>query len=173
MMRNGRDATKRNRNIGTDKQGHGQDNRLVIPQSTRTDKVYGERLTRYRTARIYFRGHGLPVIVEQTRKNTCHACTVEDLQHVLAQVPYAALSDIAFVLSRWSRSLDPDDAKEFARLREDGHEIEETKREYIIRDVATFIRNNFSKKTAPSPKFYGRPAFSIPHSQFLYSGHLY
>ncbi|MBO0724602.1 MAG: hypothetical protein J2P52_03300 [Blastocatellia bacterium] len=30
-MNQGRDATRRNRNIGTAKQGLGQDNRLVIP----------------------------------------------------------------------------------------------------------------------------------------------
>ena len=101
---------------------------------------------------------------------------------VLAQVPYAALADIEFVLLRqpkrkeeilesawgrlvwyaevgelkgraivleaidfskplrWPRSLSPDRAKEFARLREDGHEIEETKREYIIRPTLATVR---------------------------------
>ena len=31
MNRRGYDPTRRNRNIGTAKAGHGQDNRLVIP----------------------------------------------------------------------------------------------------------------------------------------------
>jgi hypothetical protein len=42
--RPGREPTRRNRNIGTSKQGHGQDNRMVIPSRWPDDRVYFEVL---------------------------------------------------------------------------------------------------------------------------------
>ena len=47
-MKRGWDATRRNRNIGTAKQGLGQDNQLVIPWCGL--KLYYENLTEYKVA---------------------------------------------------------------------------------------------------------------------------
>jgi hypothetical protein len=44
-MRAGRDPRRRNRNIGAAKQGHGQDNRMVIPEPWADRRVFYERAT--------------------------------------------------------------------------------------------------------------------------------
>ncbi len=44
MTRPGWNPTRRNRNLGTAKAGHGLDNRLVIPASRNDPRRYWERL---------------------------------------------------------------------------------------------------------------------------------
>ncbi len=44
MQRPGWNATRRNRNIGTARQGHGQDNRMVIPSNWQDLRRYWKRL---------------------------------------------------------------------------------------------------------------------------------
>ena len=49
-MKSGRDATRRNRNIGTAKRGHGLNNKLVIPTRCHPDlTIYYENLRNYRS----------------------------------------------------------------------------------------------------------------------------
>jgi hypothetical protein len=76
-MKRGWDATRRNRNIGTTKQGLGQDNRLVIPWCGL--KLYYQNLNEYKVALRTVHSRLLPFIVERTRADSCHACTTEHL----------------------------------------------------------------------------------------------
>ncbi|MCI0393044.1 MAG: hypothetical protein MOB07_30295 [Acidobacteria bacterium] len=97
-MKRGRDATRRNRNIGTAKQGHGQDNRLVIPECGL--KFYYENLTEYRVAERLVHSRPLPFLVERTRADSCHACTIDDIARVLQHVPSPDFSGIDFIVLR-------------------------------------------------------------------------
>jgi hypothetical protein len=97
-MNQGRDATRRNRNIGTAKQGHGQNNRLVIPWCGL--KLYYENLTEYKVAERTVHSRSLPFIVEKTRADSCHACTVDDIAHVLRNVPFSDFFGIDFIVLR-------------------------------------------------------------------------
>lgn len=44
MTRQGWDARRRNRNVGTAKSGQGQNNRLTIPESWSDGRVFDEKL---------------------------------------------------------------------------------------------------------------------------------
>src|SRR5438067_1517142 len=86
-MRSGWDPTRRNRNIGTAKSGHGQDNRLVIPNPRNNPNPFWGRLTRYRTVARPLRGRTFSVLVEQTRPGCVHACTPDDIFTMLEHIP--------------------------------------------------------------------------------------
>jgi len=77
---------RRNRNIGTSKQGHGRDNRLVIPERWSDSRSFLERLGSYRKVRREIRGEVFTFVVESTRKQTLHPCTIDDLAHLLQQL---------------------------------------------------------------------------------------
>jgi hypothetical protein len=97
-MKHGWDATRRNRNIGTAKQGLGQDNRLVIPWCGL--KLYYENLPEYKVALRTVHSRSLPFIVESTRADSCHVCTVDDIACVLQYVPASDFVGIDFIVLR-------------------------------------------------------------------------
>src|SRR5262249_26842157 len=87
MMRSGWNPTRRNRNIGTARAGHGQDNRLVIPSSRRDPRPYWSRLGPHTTVTRTVVGRVVTILVEPVRESSVHACTVDDLCGLLEQVP--------------------------------------------------------------------------------------
>jgi hypothetical protein len=89
MMRSGWDPTRRNRNIGTARAGHGQDNRLVIPTSRRDPRPFWSRLDPHTTVTRTFLGRAVTILVEPVRESSVHACTVDDLCYMLEQLPLA------------------------------------------------------------------------------------
>jgi len=97
-----RDSRRRNRNIGTEKQGHGQDNRLTIPESyTHRDvRFFTERLTEgYSKVMRRINGHEFVFIIEKTSPGFLHACSVDDVAYMLGYIPlsdYGALKYIVF-----------------------------------------------------------------------------
>jgi hypothetical protein len=97
-MKRGWDATRRNRNIGTAKQGLGQDNRLVIPWCGL--KIYYQNLTEYKVFLRSVHSRSLPFIVERTRADSCHACTIDDIARVLQHVPSSDFFGIDFIVLR-------------------------------------------------------------------------
>ncbi len=100
MQRPGWNPTRRNRNIGTAKQGHGQDNRMVIPDTWRDSRTFWERLSRYRVVTRPVHGRNLPFVVEATRPDCTYACTVEDLVKLLGAAPAEHVAGIEGVLLR-------------------------------------------------------------------------
>jgi hypothetical protein len=174
--KNGRDSTRRNRNIGTGKQGHGQNNRLVIPfKNHPIPTFYFENLHNYQSIKRDIEiGVTVTFLVEETREDCFHACTVDDISYLLRFVPPADLEELDLIVLRqpkrkeevlntawgrwvryveidkhegsaifleatslstpfhWSKSLSPDWQRELERLRDDGHKITTTKREYEI-----------------------------------------
>jgi hypothetical protein len=100
-MKSARDATRRNRNIGTAKQGHGQNNQLVLPTRYYPDfAVYYENLRNYKSVERDFYGHPITFLIEETRPDCYHACTVDDITHVLHFVPPPDLMGIELIVLR-------------------------------------------------------------------------
>ena len=79
--------TRRNRNIGTKKQGHGQDNELTISQPAITLKSFYERLDNYEKEKRIINEREFLFVTEQTRKNSEHACTVDDIEKIIRSIP--------------------------------------------------------------------------------------
>jgi hypothetical protein len=80
-------ATRRSRNIGTKKQGHGQDNRLVIPAVCHAERRWTEQLNPHREERRFLRGREVLFFVEEKSGGCIHACSVDDVAHVVANLP--------------------------------------------------------------------------------------
>lgn len=99
-MRAGWNPTRRNRNIGTSKRGFGQDNRLVVPASHWDDKVYYERIGRHRKLERSIGGVGVTFLVEETRADCLHPCTVDDIFHLWTHLPCEDWKGLALVYLR-------------------------------------------------------------------------
>ncbi len=94
-----KNPVRRNRNIGTSKQGHGQNNELVIPWVASTMKSFHERLENYTKEFRTINGNKFEFIIEETRADSVHACTVEDIAEILRHVDtqdYGRLNLIIF-----------------------------------------------------------------------------
>ncbi|HKQ73330.1 MAG TPA: hypothetical protein VJ810_06355, partial [Blastocatellia bacterium] len=97
-MKRGWDATRRNRNIGTANQGFGQDNKMVIPWCGLNR--YYENLTEYKVIDRSVHSRSLPFLVERTRADSCHACTIDDIARILQHVPFSDFYGIDFIVLR-------------------------------------------------------------------------
>jgi hypothetical protein len=99
-MHAGRDARKRNRNIGTARRGHGQNNRLVIPHGIHDDRVFWEKLVNPVVVERSIGHRTLTFLVEPTFPGFVHACTIDDICAVLEDVPRDHLSVIELLVLR-------------------------------------------------------------------------
>ncbi len=93
--------TRRNRNIGTAKQGFKKRNRFDIPcYYLHEDKIYWEKLTDYKKVERQINGWNFTFIVEKTKKDYFHACTVEDLEMILQHIPSVYYRDLRTIILR-------------------------------------------------------------------------
>jgi hypothetical protein len=99
-MMNGRDNRRRNKNIGTAKRGHGNDNRLVIPERWMDASVFYERLVSPRMHKEVIQGRPIAFIVEPTIPGFTHCCTVPDVVRVLSMLEEKHFAGIDFVVFR-------------------------------------------------------------------------
>ena len=100
MQKPGWDARRRNRNIGTPKSGHGQDNRLTIPASWADERCFYERLYNPVVVVRNIKGHTLTFLIEPTHVDACHACTPQDIERVLKLIPSDHLAPIKLIILR-------------------------------------------------------------------------
>ncbi|MEO9462797.1 MAG: hypothetical protein ABJ242_08690 [Marinomonas sp.] len=95
-----KNPTRRNRNIGTKKQGHGKGNSLVIPD--RLDGTYWlNSIGECEVEDRQIAGRNVRFIVESNQIGCIHPCTVSDVAFVLANLPqsdWAGLQTIVFRL---------------------------------------------------------------------------
>lgn len=182
---------RRNRNIGTTKQGHGVSNKLVIPWPASVMKSFTERLTKYTSEYRTINGNRFEFLIEQTREDCIHACSVNDCAELLRHIipsDYGRMNLVVFrqpkrkeeILNsvwgrliyaykfkdefrpaiilesinpnkvlKWSKSQTPDGLKEMERLRNDGHDIIVTKREYEIQCSKSSVRATQLYRTLP------------------------
>jgi hypothetical protein len=82
-----KNPTRRNKNIGTAKQGHKTQSKFQIPSSYYDSKIFYEKLGQTISVTREIGGQTVLFIVEKTKKNSCHACTIEDLERVLTAIP--------------------------------------------------------------------------------------
>ena len=95
-----KDPTRRNRNIGTAKQGHGSNNKLVIPWPAAVMKSFEERITNYTKHGRTINGNRFQFVVEQTRDDSIHSCTINDCAEILRHIPPADYGRLKLVILR-------------------------------------------------------------------------
>lgn len=100
MRKPGWDARRRNRNIGTAKSGHGEDNRLTIPMSWADNRLFHEKLENPIVLSRTINGNGLIFLVEPTRPGNAHASTPQDIVRELELIPSEHLRDIKLIVLR-------------------------------------------------------------------------
>jgi hypothetical protein len=99
-MRSTYNPLRRNRNIGTAKQGHGQNNAFTIPLVCHADRIWWENLGQHRVVNRNVGSLDLAFIIEDTREECIHSCTVEDVCNLLSLVPAADLMSLETVVFR-------------------------------------------------------------------------
>jgi hypothetical protein len=100
----GWNPSRRNRNIGTKRSGHGQHNRLVIPDRWSDDRIFWERLRDPVFVSEATDGRGPVVVVEPVISGYTHCCTPDDILAVVEMVPPEDLEDLrVFVLRQPTR----------------------------------------------------------------------
>lgn len=100
MKRAGWNPTKRNRNIGTSKQGYGSDNEFATPQPADTLLYYYERYEKAETSLIHSHGKDIPVIVEDLKKDYHYSCTAKDVERILNHLPEEDLHEFGLLIFR-------------------------------------------------------------------------
>jgi len=92
--------TRRNRNIGTAKQGYSKDNKLVIPRPAVVMKSFYERLTSYTKDSRTINGNRFQFVIEETREDTRHSCTVNDIAEILRHIKPVDYSRLKLIVLR-------------------------------------------------------------------------
>jgi len=102
MANNGWNPARRNRNIGTAKQGRGQNNKLVIPKAWPDDRIFYEVLKDPVVLYRMIGNNEVTFLVEPTTSGCVYPCTVEDITAVLKLLPEgrASMQGRLFALSR-------------------------------------------------------------------------
>lgn len=95
-----KDPTRRNRNIGTSKQGHGQNNKLTIPEPCGILKNFYERLVDYKKVTRVINGHEFMFVIEQTRETSKHSCSISDIETIIENIPKKDYGDLKFIVLR-------------------------------------------------------------------------
>jgi len=95
-----KNPTRRNKNIGTENQGFGQNNKMEVSSSWHDSKIYWERLTEYKVVSKEIHGDFFTFLVETTRKNSLHPCTIDDLCHLIKQISPNDLIGLRLIVLR-------------------------------------------------------------------------
>ncbi len=100
MKKSGWNPTRRNRNLGTEKAGFRKDNRMRIPERWKDCRRYWEHLDEYQSTTRTIHGRSVRFVVESTRADCVHACTVDDIAAVMSMVPSKHAADIQGIVLR-------------------------------------------------------------------------
>lgn len=91
MKKSGWRPERRNRNIGTAASGHGQSNKMTIPNSRLDcfglDTVFQERVKPTRVETLEIGRNSLTVLYEEPRPGFTYGCSPKDVAHLLSQIP--------------------------------------------------------------------------------------
>jgi hypothetical protein len=99
----GRNPTRRNRNIGTARSGHGQNNRLTIPEVGHGGHVFWERIDGASEISRVVSGRVLRFFIQPTRADCVYACTVDDITRLMSYVPSSDWEGLETVVLRQPR----------------------------------------------------------------------
>jgi len=111
-----RNPIRRNKNIGTAKQGYGQNNRLTIPQVSTQSLQFYERLGEYTKTYRDINGNRFEFVIEATREKVNHACTVDDLAEMIRHIPPADYGDLNLIILRQPKRKEENLALVWGRL---------------------------------------------------------
>jgi hypothetical protein len=95
-----RDPTRRSRNIGTAKQGHGQNNRLTIPAAYVAERRWEELVGATAQEVHLVHGRSMQFIFEALNPGYFHSCEVGMLRRVLDLFPSEDLKGLGAILLR-------------------------------------------------------------------------
>jgi hypothetical protein len=95
--------TRRNRNIGTAKSGHGQDNRMTIPDVSHGESIFWEKIEGAKEIIRIVSGKPLKFYVQPTRADCVHACTVDDIARLMSHVPVGDWEGLDAIVLRQAR----------------------------------------------------------------------
>lgn len=95
-----KNPTRRNRHIGTPMQGFKKQNEFDIPNSWRDSKVFFEKLTKYKKIKRSINGYEFLFIVEKTKRDYFHTCTIDDLEYLLHYIPSIYYQDLRTIVLR-------------------------------------------------------------------------
>lgn len=141
---------RKNRNIGTPKQGHGQNNRLVIPQSGAALKRYYEILGPYEKVEVTINDHLFLFIVETPRPGTLHACSVADIKRIIEHIPVADYGQMKLIVLRQPKRKEEVLAPVWGRMIY-SYEFEGDYYPAIILEAVDYSRKLKWKKKLPIP----------------------
>lgn len=99
-MHNGWNPNRRNRNIGTAKQGHGQNNHQTVPTGFPQDRIFYEHIVNAIVVLRTILHHNMTFLVEPTQLGCIHACTVDDICHILQFLPAEHVEGIDVIILR-------------------------------------------------------------------------
>ncbi|MFZ6653915.1 hypothetical protein [Undibacterium sp. TJN19] len=97
-MRHAWNPTRRNKHIGTGAQGHGNDNRLVIPEAW--GDIYYEKLDSHKLIVRHIGLREIRFFIEPARPGFFYPCSIDDISTVLTHCPEDALSSFDFIVLR-------------------------------------------------------------------------
>jgi len=95
-----RNPTRRNRNIGTERQGHGQDNRMKIPSHWDGDRWFYEKVENAVAVERNIGDLGLTFLVQPVTAGFVHACTIDDICYLLSLAPKGDIAGVDLVILR-------------------------------------------------------------------------
>jgi hypothetical protein len=107
---------RRNRNIGTAKSGHGQDNRMTVAKVAHGENQFWERVENARQVSRTISGRVVKFFVQPTRAESVHPCTVDDIVQMLTYLPPEDWQGIEAVLLRQPRRKEETLAPVWGRL---------------------------------------------------------
>lgn len=99
-MRPGWNPIRRNKHVGTKANGHGSNNKLVIPESWHESKRFYECLKSYVLVTRAVGNRDLHFFVEPTKQNWFYPCTIDDICAILAHCPLDDISVFDFIVLR-------------------------------------------------------------------------
>jgi hypothetical protein len=99
-MRPGWNPTRRNRNIGTKAQGHGANNRFVIPEARHEAKCYYEKLSSFVSVVKTIGERHMQFFIEPTRPDFFYPCSLDDMCTMLAHCSNEEFFAFDFIVLR-------------------------------------------------------------------------
>ncbi len=108
--------TRRNRNIGTSKSGHGQDNRMTVPKVAHGRNEFWERIQKSQRVSRTIAGRAIDFYVQPTRKDCVHPCSVDDVVRMFECIPSRDWNGIEAVAFRQPRRKEETLAPVWGRL---------------------------------------------------------
>jgi len=154
-----KNPTRRNKNIGTSKQGFSKDNKLVIAWPASVQKYFYERLEKYQKVERVIKGHEFTFIIEETRKNCYHACTVDDLVSLISCIPEKDYGELCYIVLRQPKRKEETLSPVWGRLIY-SYEFEDNHYPAVIIEAIDLSRSfKWDKKLSPDKlEFVERPS---------------